>query len=371
MFNGAQLNLELFEVRAQVYFLFGYLMAMNGATEPREQVRRMMWMTAILVVVKAVFACIRYYVEQGGATTPETGIGAHEESFFFDVYIILWMVLCLSKVEPKLRLFMTIISASSDLDGPPATSGVRRPQLFIFAIPIVFALAAAGFKERRRMIATTVAILSVCTAIYLPIFWNQDGACATARAVKSQFTPDNRDQLSNLYRDQEDANLYFTMMQNPILGYGYGRPFIIINAMVDLTNIDPLIHFIPHDQILWVWMRIGTVGFVVFWIMFAIIVICCTQAAKEPGYYPDIRATGVFTATLVVMLLIFGVLDMQLSNIRDMLFVSIWVGNLAYMRSFYIPVKPEEDLPQMTGWTSFRPRPRVQVTSFGDQESHQ
>ena len=157
------------------------------------------------------------------------------------------------------------------------------------------------------------------------------------------------------------------MKESPLIGYGYGRPFEMVVPMVDLTATDPLIHFIPHDQILWVWMRVGTIGFVVFWIMFSVILICCTQVAREPGYYPDIRATGVYAATLVVMLLIFGLLDMQLSNIRDMLFVSIWVGNLAYLRSYYLPVKTDDADPPPLVWPSAKPPPRVRVTEFGDQ----
>jgi hypothetical protein len=67
------------------------------------------------------------------------------------------------------------------------------------------------------------------------------------------------------------------------------------------------------------------------------------------------------------MLLIFGLLDMQLSNIRDMLFVSIWVGNLAYLRSYYLPIKPDDN---SVGPVSLSDKPfsrRVIFTEFGEQ----
>jgi hypothetical protein len=102
--------------------------------------------------------------------------------------------------------------------------------------------------------------------------------------------------------------------------------------MIDLSKIDPLIHIIPHNSILWIWMRTGTVGYVAFWLMCAYIVISAGQTCRDSRFSAIERVVGVNSGVVMMMLLIFGLLDMQLANLRDTLFAGIWVGHLAYVR---------------------------------------
>jgi O-antigen ligase len=197
------------------------------------------------------------------------------------------------------------------------------------AVPVALALCYIAFPQRRKFVGGLVAGTIIAVAIYLPAFWNSSGVLAQpARAIRSNFEPSERDQSSDIYRIDEDANLMYTMRISPIIGYGYGKPIFNTNNMVDVSDFDSLVMYLTHDQILWVWMRLGVIGFIVFWIMIANILIRAANTAADLKFDKQDRAIGVFVATTVAMLLLFGLYDLQLSNVRDMLFSSVWIGVL-------------------------------------------
>lgn len=349
--SGGALNYALMEVRALIYMVMAYVMIVNDQIPPHSEARRMLWITAVCVAAKALQAVVRYIFELHGATIPEVGIGSHEESFFFDAFILMLLVLWLAGEEPKLQkvmlallpvvLWMNLVNQRR-----AATAAI------MIVIPVMMLLAYIGLPARRKMIAGVAVFLAVASVFYFPAFWNKSGTLAQpAHALKSQFTPDARDASSNVYRDEENTNLFLTMETNPLFGFGYGKPFLIIAPMVDLTDIDPLIHYIPHNSQLWIWMRIGTVGYMAFWLMCAAILIAAAQTCRDPRFGSRDRAVAIFVACLLIMQMIFGLLDMQLSNIRNMLFVGLWVGLLANVR---MAAPPE---PQPAAAASGRAKP--------------
>uniref|UniRef100_UPI0037506A37 hypothetical protein n=1 Tax=Armatimonas sp. TaxID=1872638 RepID=UPI0037506A37 len=146
------------------------------------------------------------------------------------------------------------------------------------------------------------------------------------------------------YRKIENYDLMLTMRSTSttqLIGYGYGKRFLTPGGNLDMIkDIYPWYNLLPHNQILWVWMRLGTLGFLAFWGMIcAILVYACrvirykesetkhNKTASARSLYP--RAVALYTLILVALLLVFGLLDLQLSNFRDMIFVAIWVGAMS------------------------------------------
>ncbi|HEY3329961.1 MAG TPA: O-antigen ligase family protein [Capsulimonadaceae bacterium] len=330
--SGGVFTTASFEVRSLAYFMFAYLMAMNTKLPAGKLVSSMLWVTAICVALKAIQATLRYYGELHGSTIPEVGIGSHEESFFFNIFMIQYFVLWLANLEPRLRTFMIVLMPLvlwMDLVNQRRAATAA----LIIVMPAIMAMSYVAFANRRKLITSVLIGMAVVSAVYFPVFWNKTGTLAQpARAVKSQFTPDARDLSSNVYRDAEDANIYATLQESPIIGYGYGKYFLTPVHMIDLSKIDPLIHVIPHNSILWIWMRTGTIGYFFFWLMCAAVVIAGGQTCRDRHCGPLDRVTGIYATVVLMMLLIFGLLDMQLANIRDMLFTGLWIGALAYVR---------------------------------------
>jgi hypothetical protein len=333
--TGGQFNIALFEVRAQVYFLFAYLMAVNSGKDSESQVATLLWCSAIAIGFKGVLCSARFIFTLKGVTIPEIGIGSHEESFFFNCFIFELLVLKLANIQPKLRrtmLFMlpTVILANLANERRAATAAL------VIALILLLVLAAVSFPKRRIAIAITAVIIAVVTSVYLPLFWNGSGTIAQpARAIKSQFSPDPRDASSNEYRDAENTNLMYTMRFSPIIGYGYGKPIREQVEMVDLSSIDPFVHFMTHNQILWVWMRVGTVGFYFFWMMITGIIIQGCQLLRNPGTTQQAKAAAMLGVLIIVMELVFGLLDLQLSNVRNMLYCGLWAGQISVLTTTY------------------------------------
>ena len=106
-------------------------------------------------------------------------------------------------------------------------------------------------------------VLLIGSALYIPAYWNHDGTLAQpARAVRSQFQPSSRDESSDQYRQEENLNLSGNIKAAGVKGTGFGMP-IHYSGITNIANIDPMIAYIPHNGILWIWLRLGVQGEIV------------------------------------------------------------------------------------------------------------
>lgn len=331
--SGGDFKISLQEVRPQLYFGLAYLLAVN-IVRSRQDLNTALWITVVCIGVKAVLLTFRRYVTMHGQALPDQGVGAHEEAFFLDAFLLLLLALGLCRVQPRLQCLMWCLMPFVIL-GDLALNRRAGIAALVIAAPIILLAAYQALPDRRRKILAVGIVLSVGFSIYYPLFKNSDSAFAQpARAIKSNFQPDARDASSNTSRDNENVDLMATIKSAPIQGYGYGRPFFQIIPMTDVIRLYELEPYIPHNQVLWIWMRVGTFGFLAFWMMIAAIIVFAGQTIRAPGADDLTKAAGIFAMLMVVMLVIFGLLDLQLSNFRDVLFAGIWAGILAAAPSF-------------------------------------
>jgi len=326
--TGGDFKISLQEVRPQFYFGLAYLLAVNIVREKRD-IHRLLWATVICIGIKGILLTFRRYVTLHGLPLPDQGVGAHEDAFFMDAFLLLLLSLSLCRALPKLQRLMwallpCVALADLVLNRRAATAAM------VIAIPILMLAAYQALPDRRRFIAGLAAVMAVSFSIYYPLFKNSDNAFAQpARAIKSNFQPDTRDASSNASRDNENADLMATIHSAPVQGYGYGRPFFQLIPMDDVMRIYDLEPFIPHNQILWIWERVGSFGFLAFWMMISSIIIFAGQTVRAVRADGLTKAVGIFALLMTAMLVLFGLLDLQLSNFRDVLFVGIWAGVLS------------------------------------------
>lgn len=328
--TGGDFKISLQEVRPQLYFGLAYLMAVNMVRE-RRHLLTLLWITTACVGLKAVLLTLRRYGTLHGLPIPDQGVGAHEEAFFLDAFLLLLLALTLCRALPRLRWLMWslvpfVLLGNLVLNRRAATAAM------VFVVPLVLLAAYQALPERRRLVAALGLALTVGFAVYYPLFKNSDSLLGQpARAIKSNFEPDARDASSNASRDSENVDLMATIRSTPVQGYGYGRPYLQIIPLPEITAIYELEPFIPHNQILWIWERVGTFGFVAFWMMISAILIFAGQTIRAPQADELTKAIGIFALLVTAMLIIFGLLDLQLSNFRDVLFAGIWAGTLAVL----------------------------------------
>ena len=326
--TGGDFKISLQEVRPQFYFGLAYLLAVNIVRE-RRHLLTLLWITVACIGLKAVLLTFRRYVTMHGLPLPDQGVGSHEEAFFLDAFLLLLAALTLCRALPRLRWVMWslvpfVVLGNLALNRRAATAAL------IFVVPLLFLAAYQALPERRRVVAVLGVTVAIAFSIYYPLFKNSDSTFAQpARAVKSNFEPDARDASSNASRDAENIDLMATIKSAPLQGYGYGRPYFQIIPLPEITKVYELEPFIPHNQILWIWERVGTFGFLAFWMMISSILIFAGQALRAPGADGVIKAVCILAMLTTSMLVIFGLLDVQLSNFRDVLFAGIWAGALA------------------------------------------
>ena len=389
MSTGGDFKISLQEVRSQFYFLIAYLMAVNVLRTPRDQ-KRALWLMVLAIGFKAILYTIRrlHYITFGGMILPDQGVGSHEEAFFFDCFVFILMALTAFDVDRALRRVMWALLPFV-LMGDLACNRRAATAAFAIVIPMLLFALYHALPNRRRLVLGIALTLAVGMSIYYPAFKDRYGMLAQpARAIRSQFDPDPRDKSSNDYRVAEEKDLYATIQSSPIIGYGFGKPMLHAVPIADISKSYAWWDIMTHNQILWVWMRVGTLGFVAFWLMIAAIIVdaCRTLRSGEQGHgvpcrqpwggmapwvmgrhrgngvvhvnslpssppFPgeergrgrgvtpevspiasngnEVSALALAGLLIFSALLIFGLLDLQLSNFRDMLFAGTWAGILA------------------------------------------
>ena len=193
----------------------------------------------------------------------------------------------------------------------------------------LFPLLLNLLKERRKQIGTIAVVFSLVSIVYLPLAWNSNGAWELpARAIRSQTDPNQRDLASNSYRSAEEYDLKVTRDVNQIIGYGYGRKFIQVIVLPNVTT--DFVYYMPHNSILWVWMRIGNVGFFLFWMMIAMFIIRGLGILKEV-HSSESRIFGILALCMLLMTLTFGKYDLALVDSRVLSITAILIGVLGIL----------------------------------------
>jgi O-antigen ligase len=334
--TGGDFKVSLQETRAQFYFLAAYLMGVYLAPDKRTT-RALFWTFAVCVALKAALYAFRRFVTLGGQPLPDQGVGSHEEAFFFVSYLTLLGALSLTgtgRGHPLRRLHGLLWALAPVVAvGLLVTNRRAATAAMVLGTVLLFLGAFRAFPSRRRLIVVLATVLGVASFGYYQAFKNSDGLLGQpARAIRSQFTPDPRDASSNDYRVAENANILATMREAPVFGYGYGKPMRIEVPMPDISDKYLWWNILPHNQILWVWMRTGTLGFFAFWMMIAAVLMRACRVLRRDGEDAEAKEpkqVALFALVLVLNLLLFGLFDLQLSNFRDMLFTGLWAGVLA------------------------------------------
>ena len=332
MATGGDFKVSLQEIRSQIYFGLAYLMAYNMIRD-RKQLDAALWVIVLCIGLKGVLLTFRRYVTLHGLPLPDQGVGAHEEAFFFDAFIALLLSFSVCGTFPKMRGVMLALLPFVVL-GSLACNRRAGTAAFVIILPTLALAAYQALPKRRRLIALLSAAALVAFAGYFAAFKNSNSILAQpARAINSQFTPDPRDASSNAYRDAENADLMATIRSAP-LGYGYGKKMLHAVPIADISADYEWWDIMTHNQVLWVWMRVGTFGFLAFWMMVSAILIYGARTVRSEAASLETKSLAIGGMLIVGALMIFGLLDLQFSNFRDMLFAGLWSGILAALPSF-------------------------------------
>src|SRR5205807_6425450 len=248
--------------------VYGFILFLLSASLIRER-RHLLTLGGIFfasVGLKAMLGFYRYFVTLGGSLGTRESVLAHEESYFIGMFLIGTIAALIWYRKWRLvvpLLLLTPIAAIVELENR------RRVGILALWIGLVLVIALAIRFEahlRKALIPLTAAAAIVVVA-FMATYWNHNYGTIgqIVRPVSSLFSPDQRDAQSNAYRDAENANILISYRSSPVIGMGFGRPMIYVYPMADISSIYPLWNIIPHNTLLWIGMRMGTIGYVVLW----------------------------------------------------------------------------------------------------------
>jgi hypothetical protein len=264
--GGGSFQDALLELRPWMYLTISFIAASQLLTEAKHV---MVVLTAFVVGVgiKSLQGILTLVAHFDGR--PQA-ILAHEESFFFGLFLGVLAALWLIPIPGPLRRVMTVLAPFVLI----ADVGNQRRTAWAIAALVMFvafALCFWGFPKRRRTIIVLGVIGCVLAGVYWLKFSNDPGLLGQpARAVLSQLAPQARDQQSNQYRTIENVNLGVGIRQATPFGTGFGHPIPQTVPNVDISNIDSFISYLPHNGVLYVWLRLGLPGIIAFWMMVGI-----------------------------------------------------------------------------------------------------
>jgi hypothetical protein len=304
--HGGQLRYAFTETRPFAYLLATFMLSYALLTT-RSAIRAVFWALVATETFKSVQGVLLFMEVRHYAVRPDAVLG-HEEGVFFGLFVLLVMALWIFDVPMgrlrKTATWLTPLVLAADL------ANTRRAAWLVLAGGLITLLAVAYrvLPNRRPLVGKIAGAIAIGLMVYLPAYWNKSGGLAQpARAIHSVIKPSQRDASSDLYRIQEDANLQINIREGKPLGRGFGVPIDYVLPIQDISSIDPLIKYIPHNGILYILMRMGILGGIAFWSMIGIAIIGACRLARSADR--ELAMIGALTAALVVAYVFEGATD--------------------------------------------------------------
>lgn len=325
--SGGDGRVIVLEVRPFWYLFLNYLLAYNLVTEKRH-VMAFLWITVIGSFIKALQGVYIVLGPLGGHISGQNEIMAHEQSFFF-VLVLLLILLCVWLGRLRWLLWVALMSTPFLIIALLANNRRADYAAFLIGAICAWAFVVALHPQRRASLIVGMCVSILVLGIYVLVFQHASGAfAAPANGIVSIIHPsaaDVRDLSSNMYRYIEDFDLMFTEKQSPVLGYGFGRPFQQPIALPNISWLDPYYLYIPHNTILWVWMRLGPLGYgALFYLLGAFVVRAGSIARKLRDR--DLQLVAIFAIGVVMIEIPLAYGDYQLFFYRNIFYLGLLMG---------------------------------------------
>ena len=304
--NGGDLRVGLFEGRALFLVLPIYVVVTNDCDSIR--IRRLMWTSVAAIATNALLA-LRYFNQLPAAQASTMhDLGEHQAAVMIDVVFILVLALFLYRGASRTaRVVLTLICVPVAMTFLQAQ---RRAAVVALIVGVLLVMGSAWWRARRKFLIFGPALL-IGLGLYAAAFWNSTSSAGfPAQAIKTVIAPQQvsaRDASSDVYRQIENVDTNYTIRQNPVLGIGFGQKFYRPIALADISFFE-FYQYIPHNSILFIWMKMGFGGFFSMMAMFALAVTSGAAALiKERD--PTKASLIMVGVAYVVMFAVFAFVD--------------------------------------------------------------
>lgn len=328
MATGGNFNIALWESRYFFYIIMCYMVAANTVRTRRQ----LLLLIGIATVATFLFSVEGAWRRIALIDTGKLGVVpefaySHEDVIFLGTLLLVVLAQWVYGAPNWMKftgLFLMVPIAGFTLLATERRAGYIAIMVGFITYALVFMVT------HRKAFFTFVVPVFIAGMIYLPVFWNNTSMVGQpARAVRSLTSPDPRDASSNLYRDLELINVRATIRANGLLGVGFGNQFYFVVALPDLSWW-PFWHYEPHHNILWVWLKMGAIGFIIFFALMGSAIARCAHAVRTLAQ-PERRVFAMLTLSGIVMTLVFCYVDLGLVSGRVTVFLGTTLGTLSVL----------------------------------------
>lgn len=335
--HGGALRTGLMESRPYIYLFVTYLLTAALVTN-RKAIQATLWAFVGSVGVKAVQGIWVWIRHRHMYPKPEAYI-SHEASYFFVIFMILVLALWMFHQSGTLRKVATwllpLVVWANVVNDRRVAWAMLAGAIVCFTVIVYQAL-----PWRRPLLVKALVALLLISAVYFPVMWNSTSSLGQpARAVKSQIQPSARDASSDLYRIQENANLELNIKQAGLLGKGFGVKIDYALPIADISGIDPLIAYIPHNDVLDVMMRMGLLGALSIWFLIGAGIIAGIRLARSASR--ELAIIGAVAAPAMVAWAVMAAEDQGFFMFRLAFISGVVLGLVEAARRLQRPHAPE------------------------------
>ena len=323
--KGGDAKTAQWEMRGLFYIPVIYFMTVHFLRDFRLW-KPLSWIFPAGLTVLGIVSTIRFLVlplDDGFYADSLNGL--NHDTAILQVLLFMW---CLAKIFLGGTLAEKITGLALAV---PALGWIfisnRRAAFAVLAVCMVVLLMVMLVRNRKAFLIFAFAIVLV-VPVYIVAFSNASGPLGVAARAFSSITADQgiRDYNSDLYRQVERNNVILTINQQPITGIGFGQTFQVYFKMIELDGF-VFQYYTPHVQVLWVWLKLGMLGWILYWLIMCSAMFRLGQVVKygQAGLRLNVCVLAGF---IVAGLMVFSYVDISLTNPRLLTLVGLAVGVL-------------------------------------------
>ena len=322
-YAGGNFNVAVQEVRSLFYIPVVYLAAVNLVTEKKHLLEFTAVLIGAITLMSVSALWVQFTIIRPGLlrTSVDVEFLSHENALFAAMVVLLTSGVIVWGKGPRLRLLMLI-------PGAIALGGllVLKRRVGLVALDFGLVLMTLAFvKQRWRLAIVIMPIVLIIASGFIGATWNQSGALGQpARAVRAVLgdRSDSEDVSSDAYRKAEAFNVEWNIREHPLLGSGFGKEYVFVQPVPDLSGFWSFQRFTPHNSVLAIWMNGGIVPFILLLGAFGHAIMKGMATAKQQ-VDPLLRAWGLTAVGTLPMVFLFGWEDLGLNSARTMALLAV------------------------------------------------
>ena len=306
---GGDLRIAVIEGRALFYVLLVFVIVVNECSD-RIHLRWAMWAVIAGVVVQSLLSIDYLNRLDPRERDSLQGLNEHGSALGHNLVTVMMIGLLLLHVRRPLIKWALVAALVPTV----YVFFVSQRRSGVAALVVAGAIMAITLLWRRpRAFWLIVPFLALLVTGYVAAFWNSTSSLAfPAQAIKSIIAPESasaEDRSSDLYRLIEAYDVNYTIRTSPLLGLGFGRQFYRPVFLPDIS-VFGLNAYVPHNNVLWIWIKTGFGGFAAMFYVFAKAIMM--GAARVRRAVLDVDLVVTLTATLfAVMFAVYSYVDVS------------------------------------------------------------